>query len=223
MIDRAPGVRRCGGDARGIAADGRRRPRRRLRGERARRRGRALLAQPRRDPAGAGRSIQLSLRDLGGGAGRLDRERALRRPRARGRHGLGAARRLASRRAGRRRSSCRPRRRRPHRRREGSGRARAGAGPARAPGAVLAACEPARRWSARRSRRCSPTRTRSSDTRGAGNAVSVYRYPTNVSPLGLPTSYDGPEQLWRFRLGHAGRQRRRLDRDRRTVSSPTRS
>jgi subtilisin family serine protease len=46
-----------------------------------------------------------------------------------------------------------------------------------------------------------PFRTRSSDTRGAGNAVSVYRYPTNVSPLGLPTSYDGPEQLWRFRLG----------------------
>jgi minor extracellular serine protease Vpr len=44
-------------------------------------------------------------------------------------------------------------------------------------------------------------RTRSSDTRGAGNAVSVYRYPTNVSSLGLPTSYDGPEQLWRFQLG----------------------
>jgi subtilisin family serine protease len=43
--------------------------------------------------------------------------------------------------------------------------------------------------------------TRSADTRGAGNAVSVYRYPTNVSPLGLPTRFDGPEQLWRFQLG----------------------
>ena len=43
--------------------------------------------------------------------------------------------------------------------------------------------------------------TRDGDTRGAGNMVSVYRYPTNVSPLGLPTTFDGPEQLWRFMLG----------------------
>lgn len=46
-----------------------------------------------------------------------------------------------------------------------------------------------------------PFRTRSGDTRGAGDLVSHYRYPTNVSPLGLPTSYDGPEQLWRFQVG----------------------
>jgi minor extracellular serine protease Vpr len=43
--------------------------------------------------------------------------------------------------------------------------------------------------------------TRSGDTRGAGNLVSAYRYPTNVSPVGLPMTFDGPEQLWRFRLG----------------------
>jgi hypothetical protein len=43
--------------------------------------------------------------------------------------------------------------------------------------------------------------TRSGDTRGAGNMVSAYRYPTNVSPVGLPMTYDGPEQLWRFQLG----------------------
>jgi minor extracellular serine protease Vpr len=43
--------------------------------------------------------------------------------------------------------------------------------------------------------------TRDGDTRGAGNMVSVYRYPTNVSPLGLPTTFAGPEQLWRFQLG----------------------
>ena len=42
---------------------------------------------------------------------------------------------------------------------------------------------------------------RAGDTRGAGSVASVYRYPTNVSPLGLPTSFDGPEQLWRFQLG----------------------
>ena len=42
--------------------------------------------------------------------------------------------------------------------------------------------------------------TQSGDTRGAGNAVSAYRYPTNVSPLGLPTTFGGPEQLWRFQL-----------------------
>jgi subtilisin family serine protease len=45
------------------------------------------------------------------------------------------------------------------------------------------------------------SQTRSGDTRGAGNVVSVYRYPTNASPLGLPTTFDGPEQLWRFQLG----------------------
>ena len=45
------------------------------------------------------------------------------------------------------------------------------------------------------------SKARDGDTRGAGNMVSVYRYPTNVSPLGLPTTFDGPEQLWRFRLG----------------------
>lgn len=43
--------------------------------------------------------------------------------------------------------------------------------------------------------------TRVGDTRGAGNAVSVYRYPTNVTPLGLPTTFNGPEQLWSFQLG----------------------
>jgi minor extracellular serine protease Vpr len=43
--------------------------------------------------------------------------------------------------------------------------------------------------------------TRSGDTRGAGNAASVYRYPTNLSPLGLPATFDGPEQLWRFQVG----------------------
>jgi minor extracellular serine protease Vpr len=42
---------------------------------------------------------------------------------------------------------------------------------------------------------------RSGDTRGAGDVASVYRYPTNASPLGLPASFDGPEQLWRFQLG----------------------
>jgi minor extracellular serine protease Vpr len=46
-----------------------------------------------------------------------------------------------------------------------------------------------------------PSRTRLGDTRGAGGIVSLYRYPTNVSSLGLPMSYDGPEQLWRFELG----------------------
>ena len=44
------------------------------------------------------------------------------------------------------------------------------------------------------------SQTRAGDTRGAGNMVSVYRYPTNVSPLGLPQTFDGPEQLWRFQL-----------------------
>jgi minor extracellular serine protease Vpr len=43
--------------------------------------------------------------------------------------------------------------------------------------------------------------SRAGDTRGAGEVASVYRYPTNVSPLGLPPRFDGPEQLWRFQLG----------------------
>ncbi|HEY1480581.1 MAG TPA: S8 family serine peptidase, partial [Gaiellales bacterium] len=42
--------------------------------------------------------------------------------------------------------------------------------------------------------------TISGDTRGAGNRVSLYGYPTDASSYGLPRRYDGPEQLFRFRL-----------------------
>jgi hypothetical protein len=42
---------------------------------------------------------------------------------------------------------------------------------------------------------------RTGNTATAGSAVSVYRYPTDASPSGLPRRYAGPEQLFRFHLG----------------------
>jgi subtilisin family serine protease len=38
------------------------------------------------------------------------------------------------------------------------------------------------------------------DTRGAGNRVSRYRYPTDATSYGLPLRFTGPEQLFRFHI-----------------------
>ncbi len=42
--------------------------------------------------------------------------------------------------------------------------------------------------------------TYAGDTRGAGNLVSRYRYPTDATSFGLPRLFDGPEQLFRFHI-----------------------
>ena len=44
------------------------------------------------------------------------------------------------------------------------------------------------------------SRTYHGNTLGAGNSAIFYRYPTDASPLGLPRRFYGPDQLWHFHL-----------------------
>jgi minor extracellular serine protease Vpr len=45
------------------------------------------------------------------------------------------------------------------------------------------------------------SRTLPGNTLGAGNRAISYGYPTDASAIGLPRRFFGPEQLWHFRIG----------------------
>jgi minor extracellular serine protease Vpr len=46
-----------------------------------------------------------------------------------------------------------------------------------------------------------PSRTLDGNTLGAGNSAISYGFPTDASALGLPRRFYGPDQLWHFHIG----------------------